>query len=313
MKPLKIEGSRKLGKFVEPMLAQPIEREPFDDKDWVFEFKLDGYRAIAEITSEGNLLYSRKGLTFDKAYKKVFDALDQVPINAVLDGEIVVYDSDGRPDFQKLQNYKNSDKAKIQYCVFDCLEINGQRIINLTLLQRKELLKDLLPESDVIVFCDHVEGEGKKLFKEAQRRNLEGIVAKRKASKYHLGKRSADWLKIKHTKTTEAVIVGYTKPKGLRNYFGALILGIYRDGDLVAAGNVGTGFSENTLKALYEQLQKIETKSCPLDVPVKVPDSIWVQPILVCEVRYGDITEDQILRHTTFVTLRKDKSPEDLM
>ena len=154
MKYVRIEGSRKLSSFVEPMKAQLTDQPAFDSPDWVFEIKWDGYRAIAEIGKSSNKLYSRNGLTFDKAYPKVFEGLKAIRKNAIIDGEIVVLDESGKPNFQKLQNYKNKDKYPIQYYVFDIIELDGKSLTGLTLVERKEILKGLLPKSDVILpFC----------------------------------------------------------------------------------------------------------------------------------------------------------------
>jgi bifunctional non-homologous end joining protein LigD len=192
MKYVKIEGSRKLGSFVEPMKAQLSDRPAFDSKDWLFEIKWDGYRAIAEISKGNNKLYSRNGHTFDKAYPKVFTALSSITSNAVIDGEVVVFDESGKPSFQRLQNYESRSKHTIQYYVFDIIELNGKSLVDLPLIERKEILKKILPESNVIRYCDHVEDEGKMLFKEMQKMGLEGMIAKRNKSKYLIGKRTTD-------------------------------------------------------------------------------------------------------------------------
>lgn len=312
MKYPRIEGGRKLSKFIAPMMAQLSDLPPFDSPEWIFEIKWDGYRAIAEIDKKGNKLYSRNGLSFDKAYPKVFEALKQIRTNAIIDGEIVVFDETGRPNFQKLQNYKNTDKYTIQYYVFDCLEVEGKSITSLKLTERKELLRRLLVESEIIRYCDHVDGEGKILFREMKKMNLEGIIAKRKDSRYLIGKRSSDWLKIKNVQTREAIIVGFTAPKGSRSSFGSLMLAERRKGKLISMGNVGTGFTDRSLKDLYTKLKKITRKSSPLDVPVKeASDVTWVDPVLVCTIKYTEITEDGSVRHPVFLGLRIDKNSED--
>jgi bifunctional non-homologous end joining protein LigD len=312
MKYPRIEGGRKLSKFIAPMMAQLSDLPPFDSPEWIFEIKWDGYRAIAEIDKKGNKLYSRNGLSFDKAYPKVFEALKQIRTNAIIDGEIVVFDETGRPNFQKLQNYKNTDKYTIQYYVFDCLEVEGKSITSLKLTERKELLRRLLVESEIIRYCDHVDGEGKILFREMKKMNLEGIIAKRKDSRYLIGKRSSDWLKIKNVQTRDAIIVGFTAPKGSRSSFGSLMLAERRKGKLISMGNVGTGFTDRSLKDLYTKLKKITRKSSPLDVPVKeASDVTWVDPVLVCTIKYTEITEDGSVRHPVFLGLRIDKNSED--
>jgi bifunctional non-homologous end joining protein LigD len=182
MKYVRIEGGRKLSSFVEPMKAQLTDQPAFDSHDWIFEIKWDGYRAIAEVNKSGDKLYSRNGLTFDKAYPKVFDALKSIKKNMIIDGEIVVFDEKGKPNFQKLQNYQNKDKYQIQYFVFDILELDGKSLANLNVIERKAKLLSALPDSDVIKYCDHVDGYGKMLFKEMQKMGFEGMIAKRKSA-----------------------------------------------------------------------------------------------------------------------------------
>ncbi|MEX2231583.1 MAG: non-homologous end-joining DNA ligase [Cyclobacteriaceae bacterium] len=313
MKYVRIEGSRKLSSFIEPMKAQLTDQPAFDSPDWLFEIKWDGYRAIAEINKSGNKLYSRNGLTFDKAYPKIFEGLKVIKKNAIIDGEIVVFDENGKANFQKLQNYQNRDKYAIQYLVFDLIDLEGKSLTNLPLIERKEILRKFLPESSVIKYCDHVEVEGKMLFKEMQKMNLEGMIAKKKKSKYLIGKRSADWLKIKNVQSQEAIIVGFTDPKGSRQYFGSLLLAVKNKGKLISIGNVGTGFNDKSLKDLHSKLKKITRKTSPLDVPIKEPPDItWVDPDVVCNIKFTEITEDGSVRHPVFHGLRVDKSPTEV-
>lgn len=313
MKYVRIEGSRKLSSFIEPMKAQLTDQPAFDSPDWIFEIKWDGYRAIAEINKSGNKLYSRNGLTFDKAYPKIFEGLKAIKKHVIIDGEIVVFDENGKPSFQKLQNYKNTDKYAIVYFVFDILELQGRPLLSLPLIERKEILRKLLPASNVIKYCDHVEDQGKVLFKEMQKMNLEGMIAKRKLSKYHIGKRTSDWLKIKNVRSQEAIIVGFTDPKGSRQYFGSLLIAVKDKGKLVSIGNVGTGFNGKSLKDIHSRLKKIIRKTSPLDVPVKgAPDVTWVEPQLVCNIKFTEITDDGSVRHPVFLGLRVDKAPGEV-
>ena len=313
MKYVKIEGSKKLTSFIVPMMAQLTDRPAFDDPDWIFEIKWDGYRAIAEIDKGKVKLYSRNGLTFDKAYPKVFEALQTIKKNMIVDGEIVVFDEKGKPNFQKLQNYRSNDRYRIQYYVFDILQRDGKSLTSLPLTERKELLQKILPKSEVIVFCDHVDTEGKSLFREMKKMNLEGMIAKRKNSKYLVGKRTTDWLKIKNVQSQEAIIVGFTAPKGARSSFGSLLLAVEKRGKLVSIGNVGTGFTDKSLKELHVKLKKLIRKTSPLDVPIKeTPDITWVDPVLVCNVKFTEITEDGSVRHPVFQGLRIDKKASEV-
>ncbi|HEY5746090.1 MAG TPA: non-homologous end-joining DNA ligase [Chryseolinea sp.] len=312
MKYVKIEGSKKLSSFVPPMKAQLSDMPAFDNKNWLFEIKWDGYRAVGETGKENPRLYSRNGLTFDKAYPKVFAALKTIKQQAILDGEIVVYDTDGKPSFQKLQNYRSTDHYAIQYLVFDCLELNGRELTSLPLLERKEIVKKLIPKSDIIFYCDHVEEHGKAFFNEIKKIDLEGMIAKKKLSTYHVGKRTSDWLKITNVQGQEAIIVGFTEPKGSRSYFGSLLLAVTQ-GKLTSIGNVGTRFTERSLKELHQKLKPLIRKSSPLDVPIKeTPDITWVDPKLACNIKFTEITEDGSVRHPVFQGLRIDKTPSDL-
>lgn len=295
------------------MKAQLSDRPAFDSEEWIFEIKWDGYRAIAEIRPDGNRLYSRNGLTFDKAYPKVFEALKAIKKRAIIDGEIVAFDSNGKPSFQKLQNYRSNSNVPIQYYVFDILELDGKSLTGLPLIERKKKLRKMLPDSNIIRYCDHVEDDGKVFFKEMQKLNLEGMIAKKKDSRYQPGKRSADWLKIKNIHTQEAVIVGFTDPKGSRQYFGSLLLAVHDKGKLVSIGNVGTGFTTRTLAEIYKKLVPLKRKTSPLNIPIReTPDITWVNPVLVCNVKYSEITEDGIVRHPVFQGLRVDKSAEEV-
>ncbi len=314
MKYPRIEGGRKLGSFIEPMKAQLSDRPAFDSPDWLFEIKWDGYRAIAETGKSPCRLYSRNGLSFDKAYIKVFDALSKIKQPKVLDGEIVVFDSSGKPSFQNLQNYRNQDKHLIQYMVFDLLEVDGNSVTSLSLMDRKTALSDLLPDSKIIRYCDHVEEEGIAFFQQMRKLDLEGMIAKKKNSKYYPGKRSADWLKIKNVKTQDAIIVGFTEPKGSRSHFGSLLLAVNDSkGRLVSIGGVGTGFDEQSLKTIRTKLRLIERDSSPLEIPIKeTPDMTWVEPVLVCSLNYAEITGDGSIRHPVFIGLRTDIDPDEV-
>lgn len=312
MKYGRIAGSKKLTSFIEPMKAQLSDLPAFDSPDWIFEIKWDGYRAISEISPAGNKLYSRNGITFDKAYPKIFDALQTVRKKAVLDGEIVVFDEKGKPNFQKLQNYKSDDRYAIQYYVFDCLELDGKNLKSLPLIERKQILQKVLPKSDLIVYCDHVDSEGKSLFREMKKMHLEGMIAKRKDSVYVVGKRTTDWLKIKNIQSQEAIIAGFTAPKGSRSSFGSLVLAVKKRGKLVTIGNVGTGFTDKSLKELHAKLKKLTRKTSPLDVPVKLADVTWVDPVLVCNISFTEITDDGSVRHPVFQGLRIDKQAEEV-
>jgi bifunctional non-homologous end joining protein LigD len=307
-----IREARKLPHFIKPMLAKDTDR-PFNDANWIFEIKWDGYRAISEIDKENVKLYSRNGLNFEYSYPIVVEELKKIKEKVVLDGEVVVLNDEGLPEFQLLQHYDSNRHRPIQYYVFDILSHNGKDTTHLPLIKRKELVKKLLKKSEVIKYSDHIEAKGIDFFKLTEKQNLEGIMAKKADSQYHIGKRTSEWLKIKHHKTLEAIIAGFTEPTGGRKYFGALVLGMMDDGKLKYVGHSGSGFNYQSLKEMYELLKPLIQDKSPFDERVKTNMPVtWVEPKLVCEVKFSEITRDKKLRHPIFLHLREDKNPQEV-
>ena len=294
------------------MLAKETDTA-FDSKDWIYEIKWDGYRAIAETGSEAVKLYSRNGNSFIHSYPLVVDALSKIKPNAVLDGEVVVLDENGKSDFQKLQHYEDNTAYPMRYYVFDLLRLNGEDTTQLTLLQRKELLKKIIPKNDVIKYSDHIKEQGIAFFKSAVAQDLEGIMAKKADSEYFEGSRSNNWLKIKQHKTDEAVIVGFTEPTGARSHFGALVLGVRTKEGWHYAGHTGTGFSDALLKEVYGKLKKIITTSSPFKEKVKTNMPVtWVKPQYIAEIKFTEKTTDGKMRHPVFLRMRSDKTINDM-
>ena len=191
-----LSGEKKLQDFIKPMLAKTADAA-FDDKNWLFEIKWDGYRAVADLRQDEPLLYSRNGLSFKEKFYQVAEALEKQKHKMVLDGEIVAYNANGKPDFQKLQKIGDHPEMALTYQVFDLLWLNGHSTKSLTLLERKELLKDALEENEVIKYCDHILEKGKQFYSQIEKMDLEGMMAKKAESKYEEGIRTDDWLKIK--------------------------------------------------------------------------------------------------------------------
>src|SRR5690606_2716524 len=187
----------------------------------------------------------------------------------ILDGEIVAYDENGKPSFQLLQQIGDNPNLALVYQVFDLLWLNGHSTENLPLLQRKELLKEALTETDVIKYCDHIPEKGIEFFDQMKKMKLEGMIAKKADSLYLENHRSTDWLKIKFTNTEEAIICGFTEPRGSRKGFGALVLGKYIDETLTYVGHTGTGFNKASLSELHERLKKLTVKSSPFETKPK--------------------------------------------
>lgn len=300
----------KVPNYIRPMLAKETEM-PFNSKDWIYEIKWDGYRAIAEVNGNNVKLYSRNGTSFNNSYPVIVDALSKMKINAVLDGEIVALDKNGLPSFQLLQNY-NYDHPLIYY-VFDVLYIDKKKISSLPLLERKLQLEKLLKKSDVIKYSDHIHEQGIEFYKLAGKQNIEGIMAKQANSEYVSGIRTSNWLKIKHHKSQEAIIAGFTQPGGSRMYFGSLVLAIKKGNKLKYIGQTGTGFNSKTLKEIYELLKPLIIKKSSFDEETKINIAFTpVKPELVCEVKFTEITKDGKLRHPVFLHLRDDKKAKDV-
>ena len=301
---------KKYKDFIKPMLASSAEK-PFDNEEWLYELKLDGYRAIAEVGTKFRL-YSRNGLSFEEKYPPVVQALKKIKKKAVLDGEIVLL-NDNKPDFQKLQHYDGNRQYPLVYYAFDILSLEGKDLTKLSLIERKKILKKFLGKNQIIRYNDHVEDEGTAFFNQVKAQHIEGVVAKKKDSKYHEGARSKEWLKIKHQSTQEAIIAGYTSPRGGRKHFGALILGEYKDGELKYIGHTGTGFNDQALKDLWEEMQPLKSDKSPFGEKIKVNQPVtWVKTKLVCEISYTEITKDNMRRHPVYLQLRPDKNPDEV-
>lgn len=306
-----LSGEKKLTKFITPMLAGTAP-EPFSGKDWAFEIKWDGYRAVADLRNDIQL-YSRNGLSYAEKFKKVVNSLKIQQHDMVLDGELVAYDSSGKPNFQLLQRIGDNPNLTVVYQVFDLLWLNGHSTENLSLLQRKELLKDALQETDIIKYCDHVLKNGEEFFELVKKMELEGMIAKKIDSTYAEGTRNGDWLKVKSVQTEEVLICGFTAPKGSRKKFGSLILGRFEGEDLKFSGHTGTGFSDKGLVELYDKMKPLITPKSPFKETPKTNDkATWLQPELIAEIKFTEITKDGIFRHPVFLHLREDKDAKEV-
>ena len=298
-----------------PMLAK-LEAKVFDDQDWIYERKLDGYRALG-YTGKNARLISRNGIDFSDKYKKVIEELRRIEMHAVVDGELVVEDKNKHSRFQDIQNYQgDSSHLALKYYVFDLLNLKNNDLRDMELVKRKELLRALIMAADPssIIYNEHLVKKGTHLFKKAQEEGWEGIIAKDGKSYYNSGKRSDRWLKFKLQKSQEAIICGFTAPAGSRKHFGALILGIHEGGHIRYIGNCGTGFSEGAIKDLYEKFKPLETDRKPFEEKVHQRSSVtWVRPQLVCEVWYSEWTADGHLRHPVFKGIRLDKETQKVV
>jgi len=298
---------------MQPMLASSI-REPFNDPEWVFEVKWDGYRAIAEIRQGSASLTSRNGISFVKKFSPLVASLRKFGFDAVLDGEVVVVDDQGRPDFQAVQQYDALQGGHLIYYVFDLLHFQGYDLTHVPLIRRKALLKKVLPALPGIRLSDHIEKDGVAYFALAREKGLEGIVAKYGRSVYEAGTRTRQWLKIKTRLTQEAVIAGFTEPGGGRQHIGALVLGAYVSDELAFIGHVGSGFSAKDLESIGKMLASRVVRECPFRIePATNAPVTWVKPELVCEVAFSGWTGEHALRHPVFLRLRDDKNAHDAL
>src|SRR5579859_3170218 len=310
----------------ELMLAETRE-QPFSKEGWVFEVKLDGYRMRAACQDGEPILYSRKGLDFTESFPEIARAVKAIPFEGViLDGELVVTDEAGHPSFNNLQaraklGAREAKRAAIEtpatLYVFDLLAFAGYDLRKLPLIKREEILRKILPETGPLRYSEHFEKNGEALYEQVVKLGLEGIMAKKADSAYR-GGRSGDWLKIRADRVDDFVVVGFSKPKGSREGFGSLHVGAYDAGKLIYCGRAGSGFSGAQLDQIGAQLKALVRKTPPCEAPPggalpKGPDHTWVEPRLVCDVRYKEITKDGLLRQSVFVRFRDDKKPEDVV
>ncbi|MBV9718951.1 MAG: non-homologous end-joining DNA ligase [Candidatus Eremiobacteraeota bacterium] len=294
------------------MLATLIS-EPFDDPDWLFEIKWDGYRALCTIEEGGFTLVSRNGLDMLGRFpdlKALAGAFASLPV--VVDGEIVSLDSKGRSAFQRLQESQKKP-AGLTYAAFDLLYADGTDLRSKPLEERKALLERLIRDDSLVLYSKHVVGKGRALYESARKQELEGIIAKKRDSTYQ-ERRSRDWLKIKTTHEQEFVVGGWTEPKGSRKGFGALLIGVNESRGLRYVGSVGTGFSAKLLRDLHARLRLLERKTSPFlnKVEANAPKH-WASPELVVEVRFSEWTRDGYLRQPAYMGLRPDKSAADVV
>ena len=316
-----LQGARKcsMPSRVEPMLATLTDR-PFSDPNWLFEIKWDGVRALARIENGALTLRSRTGVDMDKRYPELASLPDALAgRQAILDGEIVALDTRGHSDFELLQERMHVrapsenllSRVPVVYFVFDLLYCDGYDLRETPLLDRKQLLHRLLRTSEQFRYSDHQLEHGKELFGLAEQNGLEGIVAKRADSPY-VGDRSPYWVKLKITKTVDAVVGGWSAPRSAALPFGSLLLGLYQGKKLRFIGHVGSGFDAKKLKEVASKLQELAAPACPFDtVPETNERPSWVSPVLVARVKFSGWTQEHSLRHPVFLALREDARPMD--
>jgi bifunctional non-homologous end joining protein LigD len=313
---------------IHPMLATSIEK-PFDAPDWLFEIKWDGYRAVAFLENGKARLVSRNQNELTHRYPELKDLAKSVKAKtAILDGEVVALDAQGRPSFSLMQQRTGfrpggrrgtiNAAVPVLYYAFDLLYLDGYDWRRVSLEERKKKLASILITGDSVRYSDHYENRGIALFEMAGQKGLEGILAKKRDSIYQ-ERRSSEWLKIKIRHRVECVIGGYTQPEGSRAHFGSIVLGLYdKQGRLIHVGQAGSGFNQKSLADLWKMLQKLETKQKPFYGEVEALRKVtWVKPELVAEIEYAEWTEGASggsgpkLRAPVFLGLRDDKDPKE--
>ena len=306
--------------MINPMLATLVDR-PFSDPDWIFETKWDGVRAICFIRNGSARFVSRNQIEMTAQYPELSEIAKHVKASeAILDGEVVALDAHGVSRFQLLQprlGRKNAGEirklaatTRIAYYTFDLLYLDGFDLSRCALVDRKSTLEKILKSAKNIRYSDHIIGEGEQLYAEIVKVPLEGMIAKRAISPY-MQRRSSDWLKIKTIQQTEVVIGGYTQPRRSREFFGALVVGLYKDRELHYVGHAGGGFNQKSLEQMYRLMQPFKTNACPfVDKPKTNEPVQWVKPKLVAQVKFYEWTADGRLRQPIFLGLREDKKPQ---
>lgn len=303
-----------------PLTLASLSEKPFSNPDWLFEVKWDGVRGIAYLANGEVSVRSRAGREISLEYPEIRELSNQLgAAEAIVDGELVALDSAGRSNFQKLQNRsgvrnpsrKLLESIPVTYYAFDLLYCDGYDLRKVPLERRKELLRQILRPNNHIRYSEHEIGKGKELYEAAKQQALEGIIGKKRDSAY-VGQRTSLWLKFKIVNEVDAVVCGWTAPRRSREFFGALVLGLYDGAELVFIGSVGTGFDYDGQKEVHEHLQELRrTKSVFPNAPKLKEQIEWVEPQLVARVKYGNWTDGRRLRAPVFLGLRTDVSAKE--
>jgi bifunctional non-homologous end joining protein LigD len=321
--------SASLPRFIEPMMAKLAAHAP-PKGHWLYEIKFDGYRALALKGGSQARLLSRNEKDFGGKFPELMTDILSLPVQeAMIDGEIVALDEKGRSSFQLLQARElGEERPPLFFYAFDLMQLNGESLIDRPLSERRKELGRLLKKApDLIRFSDSLGDDSSGLLKQAKKLGLEGLIGKREDSRYESGKRSGAWIKLKLQQEQEFVIGGYTDPEGTRPHFGAILVGVNQGKKLIYTGKVGTGFDRKRLAALHAAFKKIARKSCPFaNLPEKhggrwrqgitlaeMKRCHWIDPVMVCQVKFGEWTRDNLLRQPVFLGLREDKKASEVV
>jgi bifunctional non-homologous end joining protein LigD len=292
---------------ISPMLATLVD-EPFDRADWIFEEKYDGVQMLAYKEGSRVSLISRNGIDRTQRYEEIADSIQKLrPDTLLLDGEVVVFDAKDVSRFQLLQR----GKGRPEFAAFDCLYIDGKDLRRKPLAKRRQVLEELPRPGRDLRISAILAPDGIKAFRIASQRGLEGVIGKNLKAVYE-SRRSREWLKVKVHHEQEFIIGGFTKPKGSRMDFGALLLGVYGKNGLHFAGKVGTGFDEETLKSLRRQFRSLIQSKSPFIEKTGEREATYLKPELVAQISFTEWTKDDKLRHPVYLGLREDKKPKEV-
>lgn len=314
--------AKRKAEFIEPMDCAPVPKL-IDGHDWIYEIKLDGYRAVA-VKSDGRVsLFSRRRKSFDHHYPLIVEALGELPEGTVVDGEIVALDESGRPNFNLLQNFR-SEASRIHYFIFDLLICNDRDLTKLPLVERRKLLKSLKLASGRIRIAEQFEASANDMLAAVRQQGLEGVIAKRKNSLYEPGKRTGAWIKYRVNRGQELVIGGYIPgPHG----FDSIIVGYFRGKDLIYVARVRNGFVPESRRQVFEKIRSLVSPTMPFaNLPdthksrwgdeltaEKIKECVWLRPEAVAQIEFLEWTEADRLRHSKFVRLREDKDARSVV
>ncbi len=306
------------------MLATLVDK-PFDDKEWLYEIKWDGYRAVGFMNVGDVQLKSRNDKSFNDKFYPIYTALQEWGTNAVVDGEVVVLNERGQPDFGALQNWRSETDGTLIYYVFDIIWFQGQDLSGLPLTERKNILEQIMPDDPRIEFSKGFETSGVNFFESAKKLGLEGIIAKKKSSSYDAGERTKNWVKIKANKRQEVVIGGYTINEDTSKPFSALLVGFFEENKFIYTGKIGTGFNIKTQEELIKKFKPLIIKKPAFESEpdIEKPSRFrpnppkaevkWLKPKLICEVSYTEMTKDGVMRHPSYEGLREDKKAKEVI
>jgi DNA ligase D-like protein (predicted ligase) len=313
---------KKVATFIEPMDCEPVSTLR-EGSEWIYEVKLDGYRAIAVKSDNKVRLYSRRQKSFNQQYPYIVEALIDLPDGTVIDGEIVALDDSARPQFNLLQNYR-SEAGRIRYFVFDLLCYQNHDTMGLPLVERRQLLRSLMFRSPRIQSVDYFETSAASMVAAAKEQRLEGVIAKRTDSLYQPGRRTGSWVKYRISMGQEFVVGGYFPGA---HGFDSIIVGYYEGKDLMYAARTRNGFVPASRRQVFAKIKHLAISECPfVNLPEarktrfgeelnaeKMKKAVWLRPEAVAQIEFLEWTEGNRLRHSKFVRLREDKSPRSVV